>query len=281
MSANGRLTGSELTLVQPGLLPIFLANAAARAWFNLKAEYDRTHGDSLTIAAPVGGYRSYAIQADMHVRPELYGLSAYSTIPLAKAGYSTHGDGLAVDIADASKPSPRKTWLLASAARFGFTRQFGDADPNHYRLTSSTPAGTAPARIPEEENDMKLQFIQTKEDPAAKVDKTWVYGPAGIKHVESEYHLGLLQRLDAFQQDYPTTDGGFLPGEVAILNTYVQPQVAADVAVVEAAITAALADVDEQVAEQVLAKIDIPTAVENATATAKAVNDDAAQRMQS
>ena len=110
MSANGRLTAAELTLVQRGPMNIYLANTAAKAWTALKTEFARTHpGQSLTIAEPVGGYRPYSVQADMHVNPGRYGLSAYSTVPIAPAGYSTHGDGMAVDVAGASLAGLRKT----------------------------------------------------------------------------------------------------------------------------------------------------------------------------
>jgi D-alanyl-D-alanine carboxypeptidase. len=161
MSANGRLTSTELTLVQRGTMNIYLANVAARAWTALKAEYDRAHpGESLTIAAPVGGYRSYSVQADMHVNPSRYGLSAYSTIPIAPAGYSTHGDGMAVDIAGASLAGPRKTWLLKNASRFGFTRQFGDRDPNHYRHDGTTAASITPTPI-KEKKIMATNFVDT------------------------------------------------------------------------------------------------------------------------
>ena len=174
MSANGRLTATELTLVQRGTMNIYLANVAARAWTALKAEYDRAHPDeSLTIAAPVGGYRSYSVQADMHVNPSRYGLSAYSTVPIAAAGYSTHGDGMAVDIAGASLAGTRKTWLLANAARFGFTRQFGDKDPNHYRHDGVTTAGGG-TRITERENDMQM-FHKT-----LGTGTTWVVAGPGI-----------------------------------------------------------------------------------------------------
>lgn len=168
MSDNGQLLPSELTKVQEGALPIFLAKPAAAQWFKLKASYDAAHADKLTVAAPVGGYRSYATQQDMWVRPWLYGLSAYSTVPLARPGYSTHGDGLAVDIADASTDSPRKRWLLANAEKFGFTRQFGDADPNHYRLTSTAGIG--------------IPIIEEKEDTMfVRIDKgNWAYRDDGV-----------------------------------------------------------------------------------------------------
>ena len=161
MSANGKLTSAELTLVQRGSMNIYLATTAARAWSALKSEYDRTHpGEALTIAAPVGGYRSYSVQADMHVNPSRYGLSAYSTIPIAPAGYSTHGDGMAVDIAGASLAGPRKTWLLKNASRFGFTRQFGDRDPNHYRHDGTTAASITPTPI-KEKKIMATNFVDT------------------------------------------------------------------------------------------------------------------------
>ncbi len=90
--------------------------------------------------------------------------------------------------------------------------------PAFLGMTTAGSAGT-----PIGDDDMTIEFIQTKENPGEKVSKTWVRTPAGIFYVSEPSHIGLLERLRDFQANYPTKEGGFLPGEVAILNTYLQP----------------------------------------------------------
>ena len=135
MSTNGRLAGSELTTVQGR---IQLSNLTARAWYAMKAAAAQA-GVTLTIALPDGGYRDYATQVDMHVHPAAHGLNPNSSVPIAPAGYSTHGTGNRVDIAGG------QAWALLHAAQFGFTREFGAADPNHYKhdgVTATATTGT-------------------------------------------------------------------------------------------------------------------------------------------
>jgi hypothetical protein len=89
MSANGRLTDSELTAVYGGQL----ANATAAAWLAMVAAAAKA-GVSLVIATGDGGR----------------GSGAY------------------------------RNWVLANAAQFGFTRTFGEADPNHFGHDGTTVA---------------------------------------------------------------------------------------------------------------------------------------------
>jgi len=161
MSKNGRLIDAELTEVKFGRL----STAAARAW-NAMVKSALRDGVSLVIAGGVGGrgsgaYRDFFTQGDMRTRPWLYGLSSYSTVNIASAGYSTHGFGNAVDIgsfpparnlnAYGSTGAARRKWVLANAGRFGFTRTFGENDPNHFGHNGSTTAGYTTIPL---ENDM-------------------------------------------------------------------------------------------------------------------------------
>jgi len=142
VSVNGRIADSELTPVYGGQL----ANATAAAWLAMVAAASRD-GVSLVIAGGTsiggsGAYRNLFVQGDMKKRPWLYGLSSYSTVRIASAGYSTHGFGTSLDIgsfpparslnAYGNAGRSRRAWVLANAAKFGFTRTFGEADPNHF-----------------------------------------------------------------------------------------------------------------------------------------------------
>lgn len=137
MSANGRLEPGELVTVQvdPTVGEMQLEKKAARAFLAWQAAAADA-GYTMRIAAPAGAYRSFWLQGDMHKRPERYNLNPASTISLAQPGYSTHGDGRAVDIG--SFRGDFKAWGLATAARFGFYRSFGEADPNHFKHDGKT-----------------------------------------------------------------------------------------------------------------------------------------------
>lgn len=124
MARNGAVPAGELTYVQGS---IQLDQTVASAWFRMRSAAAR-QGVDLTIAAPAGGYRSLAVQQDMHDRPGLYNLNPNSTIPLAPVGMSTHGFGTRVDIGTTAG----NTWAIANAREFGFYREFGASDPNHY-----------------------------------------------------------------------------------------------------------------------------------------------------
>lgn len=129
--ANGRLPGSALTTVESGI-KLSKHTAPVYRAFRMYAE-DRKR--NLTIAAPGGGYRSYAMQDAMHLaslagpaQRRKWGLSTSSTVPVAAAGYSTHGweqgrmDLVGTDL----------SWILDHAGMFGLKREFGANDPNHF-----------------------------------------------------------------------------------------------------------------------------------------------------
>ena len=123
MSANGRLTAAELATVEDNDQ---LAPRAARAYIAWKAAAARA-GKSIYIVEPAGAYRSYEVQADMRAHPERYNLNPNSKVKIAAPGYSTHGFGDRVDIGG------DLLWALSTCARYGFYREFGANDPNHFR----------------------------------------------------------------------------------------------------------------------------------------------------
>lgn len=153
MSANGRLTAAELTTVAPGLQ---LANHAANSYERMVAAA-LAHGWTITIALPYGAYRSYAVQDGMHhagssagtaAERRKYGLNPYSTVSIASAGLSSHGFGTRADLLfNGAMPNAAQ---IAFAATFGWTREFGAADPNHFMhdgVTAITPITKDPDMV--------------------------------------------------------------------------------------------------------------------------------------
>lgn len=137
MSSNGRLTASELTTVQAG---IKLATKTAKRFALLKAEAKKKYGWTIAIAPPGGGYRSFAVQGEMRLASmgntalaAKWHLNPHSSVPLAKAGGSSHGFGTRMDIVGA----PLNGTFFALAAKYGFVREFGSADPNHFMDTGT------------------------------------------------------------------------------------------------------------------------------------------------
>jgi hypothetical protein len=131
-SLNGRLLASELGTVEG--LP--LAKPTINAYLRMKAAA-KAAGIDIWIAQPIGAYRSYFVQGDMKVHPALYGLSTVSTVNIAAAGSSTHGLGNAIDIGSfgsawGTAGAKRADWLILHAPEFGFFREFGERDPNHF-----------------------------------------------------------------------------------------------------------------------------------------------------
>lgn len=143
---NGSLPASLLVEVEPGLS---LEPATAEAYRRMKAAAAQD-GVTLAIPRPAGAYRSLFVQKDMRERGWLYNLDPTSSVALAAPGYSTHGLGDRVDIVRGAAGD----WAIRNAHRFGFVREFGAADPRHFRFTKPTWAASAVIPIESEEDDM-------------------------------------------------------------------------------------------------------------------------------
>lgn len=166
MSANGRLTSAELARVGDGLQ---LANDTATAWLAMCAAAAKA-GVDLWVARPVGAYRSIAVQEGMRATPARYGLNPASVVSVAAPGSSTHGDGTSVDIGsfppafdlgrfgDAGRT--RRAWVLANASKFGFTRPFSEADPNHFKHNGLTKPSWLQYRLDWDEMASKAEIKQ-------------------------------------------------------------------------------------------------------------------------
>ena len=146
MFPNGQVPQDRLVEVEAGL---YLEAGTAAAYRRMKAAAARD-GIALAIPRPAGAYRSRFVQQDMHDRPWLYNLDPTSTVRIAPAGSSTHGHGTRVDIVRGAAGD----WAIANASRFGFIREFGAADPRHFRYQSPTWAAVSTTPIESEEDDM-------------------------------------------------------------------------------------------------------------------------------
>lgn len=130
---NGYVPSSALVEVESGL---FLETATAAAYKRAKAE-----NPSLNIARPGGAYRSWQMQYDMkHGIPSVayWNLNPNSLVGLANPGYSSHGLGICWDVIGGN------SWMIANGPRLGFSRPFGDRDPNHWQYLYPTWAQAQP-----------------------------------------------------------------------------------------------------------------------------------------
>lgn len=114
MSANGRMSRSELAPIANGML----RHDAARAFNALNAVARRRYGVTIIPAGSVSSYRTFAQQQRFY---QLYrsGRGNLAAVP----GTSNHGWGLAIDVA-----TPRMAVLLDTiGARFGWHKRWSDA----------------------------------------------------------------------------------------------------------------------------------------------------------
>lgn len=120
---NGTVPASGLTAVQGS---IELATDAAVAYLALKAAEP-----SISIATPLGGYRSLAQQAALKANPRAYGSSLPSSA-IASAGSSSHGLGENVDLV-----GPSLAQRIAWAHNYGFVQRDAKNDPNCFHYTGT------------------------------------------------------------------------------------------------------------------------------------------------
>jgi hypothetical protein len=196
MSANGYLTEAELVHVSPVET---LSTLAARAYRHLVIA-GAAKGIKIHIASPGGAYRSFKTQAEMRegslgnvALAAKWDLNPNSSVPLAAAGYSSHGFGTRVDLIFNGSSNPNGT-ELSLAAHYGFTREFGADDPNHFKhdgktaITPLSAAEVAAAHLYPYENGVV---------PATKVYHTVVSGDT-LSGIASAAHITLeaLEKLN-------------------------------------------------------------------------------------
>jgi|GEM_PF-6997078 len=161
MSKNGQLSDAELTVVGT----VRLATVTARAWQALAAAASDEAHVSVRIALPHGGYRDLDAQRALHSGTAAS--NPLSTIKIAAPGHSTHGFGNRVDVG--SFHGIREKWLLDNCRRFGFTREFGAADPNHFIHNGVVPASAV--SLPLEDTLSAAEVAEIKSHLSAEVNR--------------------------------------------------------------------------------------------------------------
>jgi len=99
----------------------------------------------------------------MHDNPEDWNLTP--NVPIAAVGTSSHGEGNAVDV------SNNNSWVISHCGDYGFTREFGENDPNHYQYDG--PVTDPPASTGQGEQTMKLVKSQPMGSPLP-AEKYWM-----------------------------------------------------------------------------------------------------------
>lgn len=148
MSANGYLAPSELTSIGNGL---FLRTDAAKSFLSMAADAE-SDGVQINWPGIASAYRPWVMQLDMRVHPDIYGINpnmhALPGLP------SSHGTGLARDVPFGAP----NDWMIANAARFGWTRPERTLklnDLNHWEFVPGTATASLDATpIEQEEDDM-------------------------------------------------------------------------------------------------------------------------------
>lgn len=153
---NGQLTSAQLTTVAGGFK---LSRPTAVAW-NAMVAAAASDGVQLWIAGPYGAYRDLAAQRAIYQGHASN--NPGSVVPVAAPGSSTHGWGSRVDVGSygpgwGTVGAKRRTWLLSNAIRFGFVREFGDADPNHFAYNGLPIGGLPP--LPEGTTVMDIRQV--------------------------------------------------------------------------------------------------------------------------
>jgi len=133
MARNGYLAEDGIRLVTVEDDDQLIATAAA-SFVTMRAAAARD-GVALKIVEPAGAYRSAWVQADMVDHPERWNLNPDSVIGFSRYGQS-HGWGNRFDANSAAVP-----WLLKHAADYGWTREYGARDPNHFKHDGVTAIG--------------------------------------------------------------------------------------------------------------------------------------------
>lgn len=149
MSANGYLTGAELSPIDNGQR---LAHSAAPWYMAMREEAAR---DGVNIVC-VEGYRDFATQQYLYA---LY--LAGKGNPASSPGSSPHGWGLAVDLNTSSFGGAVFNWLTNNAARFGFNNRVGRSIGEHWHwvFEPTAVAGlTPPTAIVTNKGEEKVSY---------------------------------------------------------------------------------------------------------------------------
>jgi len=152
---------------------MFLATAAATAWQRMHVAAKAATGATLRITPPNGAYRDLAAQKYMFENP-------LGPVPIAPPGFSSHGDGRAVDISNFNQVY---NWLRNHAHEFGFTQQFS-TEPWHWKHNGTSSAGGGTEITSKKENDMPAVIKRTEGTP----EWSLIWPPlAGVDDLQKGY----------------------------------------------------------------------------------------------
>jgi nucleoid-associated protein YgaU len=141
MTSNGKIPATDLTTVAVG---VQLVHGAANAYRALVAQGAHEH-IAIKPAPGVGsGYRDLAVQEEFYdaahgnaAAARAVQLNTSSSINVAAPGFSSHGWGDRIDLLFDGSQNPTAVDLNL-AKRFGFIREFGASDSNHFEHDGKT-----------------------------------------------------------------------------------------------------------------------------------------------
>jgi len=205
VSAPGYLRPDELMTVQGN---VQLANANAHAFLAMRDDAAERDHVNITIATPAGGYRSHAMDVDMHAHPQNYNINPALVGGLYPVGKSKHALGTEADIAGGL------AWVIRNGARYGFTRtEIAKGDLNHFHHDGITFAGGNSQPITE---GVLMAHLSDAEQTELLTKTRAIYDALFSTTPTSRGSLGVLAELkkvdDALFKTDPTSFG--TPGGV-------------------------------------------------------------------
>jgi LysM repeat protein len=90
-----------------------------------------------------------------------YELSSTSTVPVAYDPEGTHEHGDRFDLGGA----PINQWVLDTLRQYGWTREFGPRDQNHFKHDGHTAVGILPSK--------KVYYVVKKNDTLSKIARVY------------------------------------------------------------------------------------------------------------
>lgn len=269
MSANGNIPAGQLRVIDEH--GTRLRDWAAAVWARMVAD---AQADGVTLRpsytpppAPAGlaGYRDYDMQLWLYRNP-------IGPVAINPPGFSSHGLGDVLDIGDGLG------WVEGRLPRYGLTRPLlARGEPWHVKFgTNLAGLGITPITVKTRSKSMTTRFVQIGTGGAD-------FGKGALCALAGDVGYPCPGNF----QEYVRTGGRDRATYEFEIHGPAIPVAKADWDALKRAYTVgpsvvgggvSLAEVKAE-ADRVIANV--PTAAENATATATAVNDDVAKRMQS
>jgi LysM repeat protein len=192
VSDPGKLKRSELTLIMG--TDTFLGVKPARAWKRARAALRKKYPQA-DVYGRFAAYRTEEWQNAManasrtpagSAARKKYELSSTSTVPVAYHPNGTHEHGDRFDLGGA----PINSWVLDTLRDFGWTREFGPRDPNHFKHDGHTANGVLPSS--------KVYYVVKKGDTVTKIAakyKVSIAQIARLSKLKSANDIAIGQKL--------------------------------------------------------------------------------------